>query len=101
MNETIIIAIIGSSALSALISGLVTIITSLIKKKKGNDELMMMNSAALMTLMAKTFLQMGYADGESRKLFLDMYKLYKDKDGNGYVDNLKDLILKLPIEEDS
>lgn len=100
MNETIIIAIIGSSALSALVSGLVTIITSLIKKKKGSDDLLLNNTAIILTLMAHGYLAEKHVDSEGLKLFIDTYKLYKEKDGNGYVDNLKSRLEKLPLKEE-
>ena len=100
MDEKIIIAIIGSGALSALISGLVTIITSLIEKKKGSDDLLLNNTAIILTLMAHGYLADRHIDSEGLKLFMDTYKLYKEKDGNGYIDNLKTRIEKLPLKEE-
>ena len=43
--------------------------------------------------------EQGYADNEELKLFNDMYKIYKEQDGNGYADTLKERSDKLPIKK--
>ena len=100
MNENIIIAIIGSSALRALIGGIVTIIGNSVKEKKNNSSLLMQNTAISLWMLGNAMIQNNHIDREALKLFLDTYKLYKDKKGNGYIDYIHSKVIALPIIDD-
>ena len=97
--EQIIIAILGSGALSALVSGLVAYLNDKRKEKKGTGKLIMMLTARELYQMGEKFVAQGYADNEELKLFNDMYKIYKEQGGNGYADTLKERSDKLPIKK--
>lgn len=90
----IVAAVLGSGALSAVVSNLF----SLLKEKKGINKLIMMLTARELYQMGEKFVGQGYADNEELKLFTDMFKIYKEQDGNGYADALKDRVDKLPIK---
>lgn len=96
--KEIILAVLGSGALSALISGLISYLNERRKEKKGTGKLIMMLTADALYKRGEKFVEQGYADSEELKLFSDMYKIYKEQDGNGYADGLKERSDKLPIK---
>lgn len=100
MDNQIIIAIISSSALSALIGGIVTIIGNHIKEKKNDSSLLMQNTAISLWMLGNAMIQNNHIDKEALKLFLDTYKLYKDKKGNGYIDYIYGKVVALPLIDD-
>ena len=69
------------------------------KEKKGTGKLIMMLTATALYEKGEKFVTQGYADDEEYKLFLDMYQIYKDQEGNGYADDLKKRAEKLPIKK--
>ena len=95
----IIIAVIGSGAFSAIVSGIVSAASEKRKDKKGTGKLIMMLTADALYKRGEKFCEQGYADDEEYKLFLDMYSIYKDQEGNGYADDLKKRAEKLPIKK--
>ena len=92
---TIIVAILGSGALSALVSNLF----SLFKEKKGLNKLVMMLTADKLYDNFEKMCEDGYAEEEKFKLSIDMYTIYKEQKGNGYADALKNKAEKLPIKK--
>lgn len=101
MSEQIIIAIIGSSALSALIGGIVTIIGNSIKEKKNSSSLLMQNTAISLWMLGNAMIHNKHIDNEALKLFLDTYKLYKEEKGNGYIDYIYNKVIALPVTDDN
>lgn len=97
--ENIIIAILGSGAFSALVTGIINLINARQKAKKGSDEMILMLMTSQLYVMGESIITRGSVTFKELELYNDMYKLYKDKEGNGYVDELKSRISKLPISE--
>ena len=95
MITKIVVAVIGSGALSALVSNLF----SLIKEKRGINKLVMMLTADKIYDNFEKMCEDGYADDEKYKLTVDMYATYKEQKGNGYADALKNKADKLPIKK--
>lgn len=95
----IVAAVLGSGAFSALVSGIMSYLNEKRKDKKGSGKLIMMLTARELYQMGEKFVSQGYADNEELKLFTDMFKIYKEQDGNGYADALKDRVDKLPIKK--
>ena len=101
MNEAvqkIIIAILGSGAFSALVTGVVNLLNARQKAKKGSDEIIKMLAASQLYMMGENIIRRGEITFKELELYNDMYDLYKKKDGNGYVDDLKAKISALPIK---
>ena len=96
--ENIIIAILGSGAFSALVTGIINLINARQKAKKGSDEMILMLTASQLYMMGESIITRGAVTFKELELFNDMYDLYKKKDGNGYVDDLKKRISALPIK---
>ena len=91
----IIAAVLGSGALSALVSN----IFSLIKEKRGTNKLVMMLTADKIYDNFEKMCEDGFAENEKYKLTLKMYEIYKEQGGNGYADDLKSRAEKLPINK--
>lgn len=98
--QAIVIAILGSGAFSALISGIITLITARQKEKKGSDELILFLTAAMLYNLAEQALSKKSITMRGLELFNDMYDKYKAKGGNGYVDILKMKVNALPVVTD-
>lgn len=96
--ENIIIAILGSGAFSALVTGIINLINARQKAKKGSDEMILMLTASQLYMMGESIITRGAVTFKELELFNDMYDLYKKKEGNGYVDDLKKRISALPIK---
>ena len=95
----IILAVLGSGAFSALVSGLVSYFNEKRKDKKGSGQLIMMLTADKIYDNLEKFCEEGFANDEQYKLTLDMYKIYKEQGGNGYAEELKKRAEKLPIKK--
>ena len=97
MTEAIIIAILGSGAFSALVSGVVSMISERRKEKKGDSKCIMMLMADAIYTKGERLSKEDKVESEELKLFVDMYDLYKKKGGNGYADDLKNKVTSKPL----
>lgn len=94
----IILAIIGSSAFSALISGLFTLFNNR-RKRETNEQ------AGLMALLydrikylCKEHISRGYIASNDLEDLERMHKIYHDKlNGNGFLDDLMKVVRSLKI----
>lgn len=96
--QKIIMAILGSGAFSALVTGVINLLNARQKAKKGSDEMILMLTAGQLYMMGESMITRGEVTFRELELFNDMYALYKKKDGNGYVDDLKKRISSLPVK---
>lgn len=98
MPETILIALLGSSALSAVISGVFSIAAS---KRKKHDAV----TAGVRQLLydrikhlCKDHLSRGYIASNDLEDLKRMHKIYHDDlDGNGFLDDLMEAVSHLEI----
>ena len=96
--ENIIIAILGSSVLSALVSGLFNYLNDRRKEKKGEGKCLTMLMADAVYTKGEKLSNQPKVSREEKKLFDDMYDLYKAMGGNGYSDDLKAIVKNKPID---
>ena len=100
MND-VVIAIIGSGALSALISGCI----SLMKDRKTKDDgvragVRMMLYDRIKFLGLK-YIQHGSIDPEQLEDIIEMHKIYHtDLGGNGYLDSVMGQVKALPMRQE-
>ena len=94
MTTQIIIAIIGSGALSTIIS----FVLQAIKDKKRSDRIDKFLLLHLIEETCRDALNDGRIARESAQKLEEMYALYKGIGGNGYADNIMNSVRKLPIE---
>ena len=90
----VVIAVLSSGALSALVSG----IFSLIKDKRGTGRMVVLLAGDRLYEKGKKICEQDFVDGEEYKQYCEMYKCYKELDGNGYADGFKSRMDKLPIK---
>ena len=80
----IAIAIIGSGALSTLISGVFALIGQARRKKDSK-------------YLAKSYISRGWITTEELEDLMEMHKVYHDLGGNGYLDALMDQVHRLTV----
>lgn len=94
----IVIAIIGSGALTSLITGLLQ------QKNKKREDLTTVKQALSHLLLSQInhhagqYLQQGYLSMEQLEEFNDLYNTYKALGGNGYAEILKAQVTALPLK---
>ena len=69
------------------------------KQKNKKEDLIDFIAAAILTQLGKAAIKEGCIDFEEAQLFQSMFKLYKEKGGNGYVDLLNEKVKALPLKE--
>lgn len=99
MVNDIVIAIIGSSALTTLISGIINLINGRRKANAGIDEAISFLLLSEIMVYGEKHLENGMIDLEGLKHFTELYGVYKRLGGNGYADAIKSSVEKLPIKE--
>lgn len=94
----IIIAIIGSGALSAVISGVFQLLAKKNEKKTASGK-------ALLALLwdstdrnGQKYIEEGSITADELHRILTMFEAYKGLGGNGYMDTLIDNVKRLPIK---
>ena len=93
----IIIAIIGSGALSAAVTKLVD---NIMHRKDEKSVLLKAVRQILCNSIienCRECIRNGEKDGEDMKRLLEDYEIYKELDGNGYIDSYLEQVKKLPI----
>ncbi len=98
MGTQVIIAIIGSGALSALISGLFAVA----QEKKRKDTGIVAGTRVLLydriKFLGKSYIAGKEIDAESLEDIIEMHRIYHDElGGNGYLDTLMGQVKHLPI----
>lgn len=70
----------------------------LIENTKKNDKLQLAMARLMLLEEYKKCMKQGYYDLDERAVYHEMFEAYKDKGGNGIIDNIKEKILALPTE---
>lgn len=97
--ETIIIAILGSSAFTAIINGVIELIKNRSGAKKNADKGIMFSLLYCIQAYSDKLLAKDNIDLEDYKQFEEMYSVYKAMGGNGYLDKVKKEIDALPVKK--
>lgn len=96
--QPIIIAIIGSGALSALISGIFGLIQNRKKSKNGVQEGVQLLLYDRIKYLGKHYIADGQISSDDLEDLVRMWECYhNDLNGNGYLDKLMAAVQKLPI----
>lgn len=101
MNETIIIAIISSGALSTLISALFNMWQTRRKKQDGVRDGIKILLYDRIKHLGKKYIERGYVTAEELEDLTTMHSIYHDPEGlngNGFLDALMNSVNKLPIK---
>lgn len=104
MNQ-IIIAIIGSGALSTLISALVSNHNMKKKSEAGQTKALQLLLLGEIKRTGRDYLAQGYLSMEDLKAYTEMYDCYHDPldkgglGGNGFAESIYAQVKKLPIKE--
>ncbi len=97
MTDTVIIAILGSSAFTVLMNAVVELIKNLFGNKSSTTKAVNFSFLIAIQMYGEKLVDKGTVDPEEIKQFTEMYQLYKKRGGNGYVDRLKAEVEKLPL----
>lgn len=92
MDKSIIIAIIGSGALTALITNICNMISAGSRQRKVNQILLLGELDRRLDI----YRHKGSVGGEQLQLFNQIVELYHAEGGNGYADSILDEVRKLP-----
>lgn len=95
--QEIAIAIIGSGALSALVSGIVAIINGRQKSKKGIDKALKFLILGELERQFDKLHQKGRCSRTDMKRFREVYDTYKSLGGDGYADDMLEAIKELEV----
>lgn len=101
MNQTIIIAIISSGALSTLISGLFNLWQARRKRQDGVREGIKILLYDRIKHLGKQYIERGYISAEELEDLTTMHEIYHDPDGlngNGFLDAIMRNVKQLPIK---
>lgn len=101
MNETIIIAIISSGALSTLISGLFSAWRNRRKKHDGVRDGIKIILYDRIKHLGKAYIERGYITADELEDLTTMHEIYHDPDGlngNGFLDAIMRNVKQLPIK---
>lgn len=93
----IIIAIIGSNALSALIGAIVTFCGQRRQKKDSTTAGLRILLYDRIKHLAKSYIARGWITTEELEDLMQMHKVYHDLGGNGYLDKLMEQVHRLPV----
>ena len=98
MTESVIIAILSSGALSALISGLFTMLAQRKRKDTGISAGVRQLLYDRIKYLCKEHLKRGYIASNDLEDLVRMHKIYHDDlDGNGFLDDLMSEVRKLEV----
>ncbi len=93
----IAIAIIGSGALSTLISGVFALIGQARRKKDSNTAGLRILLYDRIKHLAKSYISRGWITTEELEDLMEMHKVYHDLGGNGYLDALMGQVHRLTV----
>lgn len=95
----IALAIIGSGALSALISGVFALMQTRLKKKDGVNKGVQIILYDRVKFLGKKYIAEGSIAADALEDLIAMHKIYHDDlDGNGYLDEIMKAVKALPIK---
>lgn len=99
MYQPIIIAIIGSGALTALITNIFNMVRDRKNKNNGIAEGVQLLLYDRIKYLSKSYIKDGHITAEDLEDLTRMWHCYHDTlDGNGYLDSLMSAVRRLPIE---
>ena len=94
----LVIAIIGSGALSALITGLFRLLEQKQKKEDGVKAGVRILLYDRIKHLGLTYIQQGYITADALEDLEHMHEIYhRELSGNGYLDSIMNLVRRLPI----
>ena len=93
----VIIAIIGSGALSAVISGVFQLLAKKNEKKSASGKALLALLWDSTDQLGKRYIEEGSITADELHRILTMFEAYKGLGGNGYMDTLIDNVKRLPI----
>ena len=96
-STEIIIAIIGSGALSTLISSIITLISQRLRKKDNTAEGLQILLYDRIKHLAKSYIARGWITTEELEDLMHMHRVYHDLGGNGYLDKLMEQVHRLEV----
>lgn len=97
--ETIIIAILGSGALSALVSGVFTLIANRKNKETAERKAMRLIMYRTIKQDAQAYIERGYVRPDELEDIVAYHNCYhSDLGGNGFLDSLMDKVKRLPVQ---
>ena len=100
MDNTIILAILGSGAFSALIGSVTTYFIEKAKQKDNKNDMILLMCASELTMMGEGAVSEGCISFAKAKLFKQMYQKYKGfPEADGYLDLLNSKVSQLPLKE--
>ncbi len=95
MTQEIIVAIIGSGALSALVANFF----GWMEKRKEKDDAIMLMLYHDIKMECKDYIAQEYIDSDGLEVLIKMHTTYHKRGGNGFLDKLMDQVKKLPIRD--
>lgn len=104
MDNSIIIAIISSGALSTLISAMFNLWQTRRKKADGVRDGVKMILYDRIKFLGKEYIDRGYVTTEELEDLTTMHDIYHDPEGlngNGFLDSLMNSVNKLPLKGDT
>ena len=99
MNETILVAIISSGALSSLISALITFISKRNEKQSFTEKGVMCLMGFTIRNQCEKIIKEGHLSITEYRQLQELNITYHSMGGNGYVKALMEKVEKLPITE--
>ena len=100
MDKTIILAILGSGAFSALIGSITTYFIEKAKRKDTKNDMLILMCASELTMLGESAIKDGEISFAKAKLFKALYTKYKAiPEADGYVDLVNQTIGQLPLKE--
>ena len=95
--QSIIIAVLGSSALATLISNLFTVALKKHEQDSGINKGVRLILKDRCRYLAGQYIHQGWLYADELEDLLALWTTYKDMGGNGYLTNLMDRVQKLDI----
>lgn len=92
----IVVAILGSSALAAVISGLF----SRIDRKQEKDDAVQLLLYHDIKVECREYIFQGYIGSDELEVLMKMHETYHNRGGNGYLDKLVQEACELPVKEE-
>lgn len=95
----LLIAVLGSSALASVITGIFSLVLNRKKKESGVESGVLVLLYDRIKCLGTMYLQRGSITSDEYEDLLNMHKVYhEDLHGNGFLDNLMSQVAKLPIQ---
>lgn len=101
MDNSILLAILGSGAFSALIGSITTYFIEKAKQKDNKNDMLLLMCASELTMLGESAIRDGYIAFAKARLFKSLYENYKKMpNADGYVDLINQKVSQLPLQED-